>query len=269
MCLREAQKLMVTILKDIDKICSENNINYWIESGTLLGAIRHKGFIPWDDDIDIGMLRQDYEKFVDVCDKRLPEDLFINNYKKNKDMICQWSKVVHKNSEFIEESGVTGLFVDIFPYDFYDEEGNVLKKKMKLAKRYEININSNKNFSKPFIKSLKKNSKILFCKFLSFFVKDKDFSKFYNSCNEISRSSNIKNNKVIGYGVEVSRYNNFFNLDDIFPLKKIKFENIEVFAPNNVNNCLKEYYGENYMEMPKKELRVYHNKGIKIICNRE
>ena len=66
--LRDAQVLMKTILRDVDIICRENNINYWIESGTLLGMARHNGFIPWDDDIDIGMMREDYEKFLKIAD---------------------------------------------------------------------------------------------------------------------------------------------------------------------------------------------------------
>lgn len=63
--LREAQIFMKTILIDIDKICRENNISYWIESGTILCAERNNGFIPWDDDIDIGMMRKDYERFLE------------------------------------------------------------------------------------------------------------------------------------------------------------------------------------------------------------
>ena len=80
--LKEAQELMTTILKDIDSICRKNNINYWIESGTLLGAVRHKGFIPWDDDIDIGMLREDYNKFLEIANKDLKDDVILCNFKK-------------------------------------------------------------------------------------------------------------------------------------------------------------------------------------------
>ena len=94
--LKEAQELMTTILKDIDSICRKNNINYWIESGTLLGAVRHKGFIPWDDDIDIGMLREDYNKFLEIANKELKDDVILCNFKNEKNVQYQWSKVKHK-----------------------------------------------------------------------------------------------------------------------------------------------------------------------------
>ena len=118
--LREAQILMKTILRDIDKICRENNISYWIESGTMLGAKRHNGFIPWDDDIDIGMMRKDYERFLELAPSHLPDDLFLQNAQLDSGVENSWSKVRHKYSKLIEEYNAEyheGLFVDIFPYD--------------------------------------------------------------------------------------------------------------------------------------------------------
>ena len=119
--LREAQLLMQAILRDIDEMCRENNINYWIESGTMLGAIRHNGFIPWDD-VDIGMLRYDYEKFSKVVPSCFPEDLFLQNAQLDNRVENSWSKIRHKYSKLIDEESAgyhEGLFVDIFPYDYY------------------------------------------------------------------------------------------------------------------------------------------------------
>ena len=101
--LREAQILMKSILRDIDNICRENDISYWIESGTMLGAKRHNGFIPWDDDIDIGMMREDYEKFLEIAPRYLPDDLFLQNAQLDSGVENSWSKIRHKYSKLIEE----------------------------------------------------------------------------------------------------------------------------------------------------------------------
>lgn len=123
-----AQKVMLEILQEIHKICVENNLTYWLEAGTLLGAVRHKGFIPWDDDSDVSMPRADYEKFLKIAQEKLPEDMFLQTQDTDKEYPLSWAKI-RKNGTLLVETGETGnekyhhgIFVDIFPYDYYESE---------------------------------------------------------------------------------------------------------------------------------------------------
>ena len=136
--LREAQLKMLSILEAIDKVCKAHDIGYWIEGGTLLGAMRHGGFIPWDDDVDISMLRCDYERFIEVAAKELPRHLFLQTRKSDPSFHHRECKVRDLNS-FIADGGddtgadyQKGLFVDIFPYDegpskFHKQMGKVAR----------------------------------------------------------------------------------------------------------------------------------------------
>ena len=113
----------IDILKYIDIFCSENNINYFLIGGSLLGAVRHKGFIPWDDDIDLGMLREDYDKFVSLWQDS-SEYILLNNMKQ-KDYTLAFSKVSDLNSkiklDFHDNYYHLGFFIDIFPMDFVND----------------------------------------------------------------------------------------------------------------------------------------------------
>ena len=120
--LRQLQLTMLEMLKLVDKICREYNIQYSLCSGTLLGAVRHKGFIPWDDDLDIRMTRANYDKFLLVWDKLKPEGYFLQNKENSPRFPSSFSKIRKLNTTFLQfesEKGAhnTGIFIDIFPLD--------------------------------------------------------------------------------------------------------------------------------------------------------
>ncbi|MBR4159836.1 MAG: LicD family protein [Spirochaetia bacterium] len=120
--LHKIQFLELKILKEIKRICTKYDIKYFLTGGTLIGTVRHKGFIPWDDDIDIAMLREDYDKFIDVCPQELGEELMICNLHYDKSVGISHSKIVLKNTVFrsVQQrvSGQeNGFFVDVLPYD--------------------------------------------------------------------------------------------------------------------------------------------------------
>ena len=125
--LRQAQKIMLYIMKKIHEVCVKHNIRYWLDYGTLLGAIRHDGFIPWDDDLDICMMREDYEKFSKVAQDEFGDEFFWENNKTVSNFYQEYGKVRLCNTIWLEDFGKhmprkhTGLFIDIFPIDPFPE----------------------------------------------------------------------------------------------------------------------------------------------------
>lgn len=109
--LRELQLLEYEMLKDIAKLCDDNEIVYFLTSGTLLGAARHSGFIPWDDDIDICMDVNNYKKFLKIASKVLPEKYFLQNYQTDPKVGIRWSK--------IRVNGTTSMERNLTNYDIH------------------------------------------------------------------------------------------------------------------------------------------------------
>ncbi|MBR5523220.1 MAG: LicD family protein [Akkermansia sp.] len=113
----------ISILEELDKVCKTLGIRYFACYGTALGAVRHKGFIPWDDDIDVGMLREDYERFRKEAPALLPPHLFYQNYDTENDYFLSHAKLRDSRTTFIEDSWKDyqwnhGVFIDIFPFDY-------------------------------------------------------------------------------------------------------------------------------------------------------
>ncbi|MBR6455697.1 MAG: LicD family protein, partial [Prevotella sp.] len=101
--LRRHQLRMLEILLEVDRICKKHQIQYWLSSGTLIGAVRHKGFIPWDDDIDIEMLWPDYKRLMKVLPEELPETMALQTTETDKNYFFFYAKVRDRRS-YLEES---------------------------------------------------------------------------------------------------------------------------------------------------------------------
>lgn len=140
--LRRLQETELEILLVIDDFCKSNNIEWFMDSGTALGAVRHGGFIPWDDDIDIGMMRADYDKFVSLAQEGLPEGYSLQTFANNEAFAGLFAKVYKEGTEFrtretVEAGCKQGIFVDVFPYDVLALDSRERAKQIKTARTWQ------------------------------------------------------------------------------------------------------------------------------------
>lgn len=127
--VRDVQLALLEMMKDIDKICVDNHIDYCLTGGSTLGAVLYKGFIPWDDDLDIAMMRKDYKKFIKALEKDLDKNKYtFHCYEKNKKYDVTWPYMkIRKKNTYIKEvnkllpnrcTDSNGIFIDVFIYDY-------------------------------------------------------------------------------------------------------------------------------------------------------
>lgn len=130
--LKKIHSIEMDILSEVDRICKKYDIKYSLAYGTLLGAVRHKGFIPWDDDVDIWMLREDYVRFSKICATELSEKFFYQSYDTDPEYYYLYNKIrvngtVFKESFLANKKIHHGIYIDIFPID-YVPESSILRK---------------------------------------------------------------------------------------------------------------------------------------------
>ncbi len=224
--LRDIQLATVRMLLEIDKICKKNNITYWLDFGALLGAVRHKDYIPWDDDIDISMLREDYEKFAEIFTQNVSdENLFIEKYCHNKGT-CNILKVRHKK--------FPNIFVDIFPYDFYTEK---LDTEGKIALHKKITKIKKRAYHK-----IRKSEKE---KYIQYLLELRDTKIYEGKTVDVSQKPTlfwgIDYNHLWGRGV--------FDYETFFPLSEIEFCGHKFPAPAQPDIYLTHVYRD-YMTLP-------------------
>ena len=134
---------LIGIMRDIDAVCRQHGITYWLDGGTALGARRHGGFIPWDDDVDLGMPREDHERFLQIAPEALGEGYVVSNPRSNESQASLFTKVWRKGTVFATEetddSGFyQGIFVDIFPYDVLSADPSVASRQMSGCRRHQL-----------------------------------------------------------------------------------------------------------------------------------
>lgn len=241
--LREQQLIVLDILKYFDEVCRKYNIKYTICGGTLIGAIRHKGFIPWDDDIDVYMVREEYEKFKKVLEENKSENYYLSDIDNFNSFTAGVApKIYDKRTLLTDYMGrKQPIFIDIFVLDYVennkDNRLELEKYKKNLLLFAGIHLKFMKSESFVYKMIYKYKSRIYFNKMMKtircFSEKTRDNSEFLASVYYIF--DGIDKAFIPAY-----YFNNYVELE---------FENCKFYAIANYDEHLSFYYG-NYMELP-------------------
>lgn len=247
--LRQAQLKMLQILQAVDQVCKKHNIAYWIEGGTLLGAMRHGGFIPWDDDLDISMMRSDYERFISVAQKELPATMFLQTRQTDPDYTHRGCKVRDLNSYIADgddnnnQHYLKGIFVDVFPYD----EGPSKARRLmgKIARGICI---ADTTFHKVHLYSWQSALQLIY-----FGIKRPLLRLAWKAGCALTN-----NGQYLAIDPYFSWCRAIHPKENIFPLTTVEFEGISFPAPAKPANYLRTLYG-NWQQIPPKEKRQIHS----------
>lgn len=264
--LRKLQLTILEILKDIDKVCKENDIEYFIAYGTALGAVRHGGFIPWDDDIDICMRREEYNRFIQIMPHAMPQKYdLLDIYNTPKYSSC-FAKVSKKGTRFKEKAGTTegyeqGIFVDVFPLDYVPDDIAMRKKITRKAWLYSRLIILSEIDEPVFPNGYSRVKRAVVgfgCKFVHFLMKAFRINKLklYDKYLKTATAYNASQNYLTDYSA-MDTESVLVRTDVIFPLKDIRFEDTVFPAPDNLDSYLTTVYHD-YMKLPKPEERHNH-----------
>lgn len=267
----EVKKLKQCLLEmylDILEVCEKHNIRVMLGAGSALGAVRHEGFIPWDDDLDLLMPREDYNKFINVFEEELSDLYEITSPNSKYNVSYVFTKIYKKNTTLIEIFDINndtpkGVYIDIFPIEYIPENklirfikgffANGIHYIGSSAKMHQIhNIMLKEYFSASLegkINYIIRNS----IGFLASFISYKEWFNFYDKIIAYEKVSDL-------CGVPSGRAHYFGEIlpKDVFlPPKEIKFEGQKAYVPNKVDIYLKNLYGD-YMKIPPIESRERH-----------
>jgi len=266
--LKQLQNIEKEMLQTFDSVCRKYNIDYFVLFGTALGAARHQGFIPWDDDIDVGMLRSDYEKLKKIPKKEwnglelvtpntsvfYHEKVFPRLYKPGTILEFEtWEKYVY-NPQNIRKP----VWIDIFLFDYVNSKKEAIKKAKKARKlnmryyysRYITNIVRSDSLKNQFRSVLKNGMHFIFS---TLHKPDHYLQKYYEHV------SSEKGKYIISFDSwRLGTIMDTFGKPEMFyPVQRMKFDELEVSAPNNLDEFLSKRFG-NYMDLPPVEQRKSH-----------
>lgn len=259
----------VDIVKEVVRICQEHDLKYYMLGGTMLGAIRHKGFIPWDDDIDLGMPREDYEKFLELAPQALPDYLKVVNYRNDPNYMYYITRILDTQTKVIEErigndNKYTHASIDIFPIDGTPNNGllrkiyffRVLYHRALMSLCYKDSIDRKRKRSKK--------EKLLLWVMEKIPV-EKLTTPYKQKCkiDKLLRKQPVKGAKYIGNIMGAYRTREIVPAEYYGEGAMYPFEDIQLRGLSMYHEYLTYTYGD-YMQLPPEESRKTHFKILEI-----
>lgn len=256
--LRKAQLIMLDMLVEFDVICKKHQLRYWLDSGSLLGAVRHQGFIPWDDDIDLSMPVEDYNKFKDIAANELSKDVFLQTSQTDKNFRFDYIKLRSNKANIVEfhekDTTVTyhqGVFVDIFPM---------------------LTIENTKDNEALYDSTLKKIREVSSISLHTPDGKDNPEQRagLTASLKQLHQGwepekVEANNGLKVIYGGEMPDVAAWFDIDAVLPLTTLEFEGRIFPVPNDPDRYLGAIYSFNYRQIPPEDKRVIHAHKIELL----
>lgn len=257
--LRRVQLVQLEIAKEIKRVCDKNGIDYFMDGGTLIGAVRHKGFIPWDDDLDFSMVRDQYEQFLKIAPNELGEQFFLQTWYSDIGYGLPFAKVRKNGTLYIEEitekcNCHQGIFVDIFPYDNLPKDEDERKKQGKILTFLKVLLKAKCRARPAYVSKRFEMNK--FIKFIPFIMISKFVKKDYliRTYDSIAQKSNTQNTGRL-YCQCCSKYAKVTIQETIFRKTiELPFEDTFFRAPEEYDWYLSSAYGD-YMTPPPVEER--------------
>lgn len=249
--LRSAQLIMLDMLSEFDAICKKHGLRYWMDSGTLLGAVRHQGFIPWDDDIDLCMPIEDYQRFLKIAENELSDDIFLQTRRTDEHFGFDYTKLRSNRARIVEFHEKDrhidyhqGVFVDIFPMLTLDDS------------------EASKSFYDSTLEQIRQASAIGL--HTPDGIDDPDErARLGATLKQRHQGWQGDRLKVI-YSGEMPDVAAWFDLDKVFPLGTLEFEGRSFSAPNDPDHYLSAIYSFDYRQLPPEDQRKTHAHSIDI-----
>lgn len=253
---KKLQEYQLQIMDEIHRICTENKLNYYLVYGSAIGALRHKGFIPWDVDIDVAMLRDDYERFKIVCRQKLKPRYEIHHFEVDHDYEKQHVLVCIKNTsletffdKYNKGKNDFGIFVDVFPVDnIYDDEVKRAEQKKKVIRLKKLKY---RKISTLYSDSRWKRVAKWTIKFLLQFI---TLDKLNKRFDDICRSAEKEETSEVCCFNGTSLEKNTVPKDYYGVPREVEFEGRKYYIQEQAEKCLEKIYGD-YMILPPQEER--------------